>query len=131
MILGLEDISGGTAIVSFLIWLVLSALFYLVCYMAALNVLDDQTKNSWLKVPAMGAAAFPAAGLIAVFNYKPLVLFVLMAVANYFRIKKRAESGTGDPINLPLFYIASYGYLVLVLVLAYYFPTLAKSLVQG
>lgn len=62
MVLGLDDIPGGAGILSFLIWLVLSGLFYLVCYQAALNVLDDVTKNSLLKIPAMLAAAVPSAG---------------------------------------------------------------------
>ena len=53
MILGLEDIPGGTPLFSFFVWLALSGLFYLVCYVAVLNVLDDITRNSLLKIPAM------------------------------------------------------------------------------
>jgi hypothetical protein len=43
MILGIEDIAGGTTILAFLIWLGLSAIFYLVSYLAALN----QPHNPW------------------------------------------------------------------------------------
>jgi hypothetical protein len=39
MILGLDDIPGGTAFISFLFWIILTGLYYLVCYQAALNVL--------------------------------------------------------------------------------------------
>ena len=62
MILGLDDIPGGTTFISFLTWVGLTGLYYLVCYLAALNVLDDVTRNSWLKVPVMMLAAIPAAG---------------------------------------------------------------------
>ena len=126
MILGLDDIPGGAGIVSFLIWLGLSGLFYLVCYQAALNVLDDVTKNSVLKVPAMLAATVPSAGLMAVFNYKPFILFVIMAVANHFRIKSFGQPGkklAGLKINQPLFYFASYAYLILLVALAVYFQS--------
>lgn len=123
MILGLDDIAGGSAIAAFIIWLGLSGLFYLVCYAAALNVIDDQTGNSWLKIPAMWFAALPSAGLMAVFGYKPLVLIILMGAANYFRVKKRATPKT----SLPLLYIASYGYLALMLGLTYYLPSFVKS----
>ena len=88
MILGLDDIPGGTTFISFLIWVVLTGLYYLVCYLAALNVLDDVTRTSWLKVPVMMLAAIPAAGLIAIFQYKPLVFAVLVSIANYFRVQK-------------------------------------------
>ena len=66
MILGLEDIPGGTPLFSFFIWLGLSGLFYLVCYVAVLNVLDDLTRNSLLKIPAMLGAAIPLAGLMEI-----------------------------------------------------------------
>ena len=32
MILGLEDIPGGTTFIAFAVWLVLTGLYYLVCY---------------------------------------------------------------------------------------------------
>jgi len=127
MILGLEDIPGGTGIVSFLIWLALSALFYLVCYVAALNVIDDLTQNSVLKIPAMLGAAVPAAGLMAILHYKPLILIIVTAVANYFRVNALGKPGSkkfaGMAINKPLFFLASYGYLLLVLILALYFQS--------
>lgn len=127
MILGLDDIPGGAGFVSFLIWLGLSGLFYLACYQAALNVLDDFTRNSVVKIPVMLAAAFPSAGLMAVLNYKPLILFFIMAVSNYFRIKSLSQPGNkklgGLKINKPLFFCASYAYLSLVLALALYFQS--------
>jgi hypothetical protein len=127
MILGLDDIPGGAGIVSFLIWLALSGLFYLVCYQAALNVMDDFTKNSLTKIPVMLAAAVPSAGLMAVLNYRPLILFIITIISNYFRIKSFGQPGSkmlsGMQINKPLFYFASYSYLSLVLALAMYFQS--------
>ncbi len=127
MILGLDDIPGGAGFVSFLIWLTLSALFYLVCYVAALNVIDDLTQNSVIKIPAMLVAAVPGAGVMAILNYKPLVLFILMVVLNYFRVKALGKPGNkefkGLILNKPLFFIASYGYLILLLILANYFQS--------
>ncbi len=127
MILGLDDIPGGAGIVSFLIWLGLSGLFYLVCYQAALNVLDDVTKNSLLKIPAMLLAAVPSAGLMAILHYKFLVLFVIASIANHFRIQSLNKEGNkkfeGIEINKPLFYFASYVYLILVFLLADYFQS--------
>ena len=126
MVLGLEDIPGGTPFVAFLIWLVLSGLYYLVCYLAVLNVLDDQTQNSLLKIPAMLAAAIPSAGLMAVFNYKPFVLGTLMCVMNLYRIRtmQTSDKWKDVKINPSLFYLASYGYIFTLIVLAIYFPTL-------
>ena len=126
MILGLEDIPGGTPIASFLIWLALSGLYYLVCYLAVLNVLDDLTQNSLLKIPAMLGAAVPAAGVMAVFQYKPFALGALMCVLNFYRIRnmQTAEKWKDITINQPLFYGASYTYIFLLIYLAVYFPTI-------
>ena len=131
MILGLDDIPGGTTFISLLIWVILTGLYYLVCYMAALNVLDDVTRNSWLKVPAMILAAIPAAGLMTIFQYKPFVFAILVSIANYFRVQKiirTPSSKWGDmKINPALFYLSSYGYIALLTTLAFYFPTLDFS----
>ena len=125
MILGLEDIPGGSTAISFLLWLGYTLLFYLVCYVAALNVMDDLTKNSWVKIPAMWALAVVSAGLMSILHYNPLVLVVIMVVANYSRVQKQISSNNKnlkDPkISKTLFYIASYGYILLVLGFAYYF----------
>ena len=125
MILGLEDIPGGSTAISFLVWLGLTLLFYLVCYVAALNVVDDLTKNSWVKIPAMWALAVVSAGLMSILHYKPLALVTIMAATNYSRVQKQISSDNKnfkDPkMSKTLFYIASYGYIFLVLGLAYYF----------
>ena len=127
MILGLDDIPGGTTFISLLIWVILTGLYYLVCYMAALNVLDDVTRNSWLKLPAMMLTAIPPAGLMTIFQYKPFVFAILVSIANYFRVQKiirTPSSKWGDmKINPTLFYLASYGYIVLLTILAFSFPT--------
>ena len=87
MILGLDDITGGREIVGFFVWLGLTFLFYLVGYVAALNVIDDLTKNRWIKIPIMWGIAFVTSGLMSILNYNPLILFFVMLVANYFRLK--------------------------------------------
>ncbi len=131
MILGLDDIPGGTTFVSFLFWVVLTGLYYLVCYLAALNVLDDVTRNSWLKVPAMLCAAIPSAGLMAVFHYKPFIFAILVSIANYFRVQKMIQSPNpkwgAKKVNPTLFYLASYGYIAILTTLAFYFPTLVTN----
>ena len=128
MILGLEDIPGGTPLFSFFIWLALSGLFYLSCYVVVLNVLDDITRNSLLKIPAMLGASIPAAGLMAVFQYKPYALGLLILVANFYRVRDKIqntpEKWGGLKINPPLFYFSSYAYIFLLIALAFYFPTL-------
>ncbi|MCS5622878.1 MAG: hypothetical protein NZ735_02865 [Candidatus Marinimicrobia bacterium] len=124
MILGLDDITGGKEIVDFLIWLGLTFLFYLVGYVAALNVVDDLTKNNWVKIPAMWSLAFVTSGLMSIFNYNPLILFFIMLVANYLRLKNLILSSNEKyknlKLNKALFYIASYGYILLVLGITHY-----------
>ncbi len=53
MILGIEDITGGATLLAFLIWLGFTGLFYVVMYLTVLNVSDDFTKNSFLKIPLL------------------------------------------------------------------------------
>ena len=124
MILGLDDITGGKEIVAFFIWLGLTCLFYLVGYVAALNIVDDLTKNSWIKVPAMWGLSIVTAGLMSILNYNPLILFFIMLVANFLRLKNiTSHHGTklkGIKVNKILFYISSYGYIFLVLLITHY-----------
>ncbi len=124
MILGVDDITGGKELLDFLVWLVLSFLFYLVGYVAALNVIDDLTKNRWIKVPAMWILAFVTSGLMSILNYNPLILFFVMLVANYFRLKNLAlssnESHNNQNSSKAILYIASYGYILLVLGITHY-----------
>ena len=124
MILGLDDITGGREIVGFFVWLGLTFLFYLVGYVAALNVIDDLTKNSWIKVPIMWGLAFVTSGLMSILSYNPLILFFVMLVANYFRLKNLTLSNNEKFENFApskaIFYIASYGYILLVLGITHY-----------
>ena len=87
MILGIEDITGGKEIIAFFVWFGLTFLFYLVSYVAALNVIDDITKNSWTKVPAMWGLSIITAGLMSILSYNPLILFFIMLAANFLRLK--------------------------------------------
>jgi len=124
MILGLDDITGGREIVGFFVWLGLTFLFYLVCYVAALNVIDDLTKNRWIKIPIMWGLAFVTSGLMSILNYNPLILFFVMLMANYFRLKNLTLSDNEKFGNFApskaIFYIASYGYILLVLGITHY-----------
>ena len=124
MILGLDDILGSKAIVDFFIWLGLTGLFYMSGYVVALNVVDNITKNSWIKIPAMWSLSFVTSGLMSIFNYNPLILFFIMLVANFFRLKKLSahdnESYTDLKLNKIIFYLASYGYIFLVLAVTHY-----------
>ena len=124
MILGLDDITGGREIVGFFVWLGLTSLFYLVGYVAALNVIDDLTKNRWIKIPIMWGIAFVTSGLMSILNYNPLILFFVMLVANYFRLKNLTLSNNEKFENSApgkaIFYIASYGYILLVLGITHY-----------
>jgi len=124
MILGLDDITGGREIVGFFVWLGLTFLFYLVGYVAALNVIDDLTKNRWIKIPIMWGIAFVTSGLMSILNYNPLILFFVMLVANYFRLKNLTLSNNEKFENSApgkaIFYIASYGYILLVLGITHY-----------
>ena len=131
MILGLDDITGGREIVGFFVWLGLTFLFYLVGYVSALNVIDDLTKNRWIKVPIMWGLAFVTSGLMSILNYNPLILFFAMLVANYFRLKNLTLSNNEKFENFPpskaIFYIASYGYILLVLGITHYIDFLNNS----
>ena len=124
MILGLDDITGGREIVGFFVWLGLTFLFYLVGYVAALNVIDDLTKNRWIKIPIMWGLAFVTSGLMSILSYNPLILFFVMLVANYFRLKNLTLSDNEKIENFAprkaIFYIASYGYILLVLGITHY-----------
>jgi len=102
MILGLDDITGGIEIVGFFVWLGLTFLFYLVGYVAALNVIDDLTKNRWIKVPIMWGLAFVTSGLMSILNYNPLILFFVMLVANHFRLKNLTLSNNENMEIAPL-----------------------------
>ena len=131
MILGIDDITGGKQIVDFFVWFGLSFLFYLVGYVAALNVIDDLTKSSWIKVPAMWMLAFVTSGLMSILNYNPLILFFVMLVANYFRLKNLTLSNNEKFENFApskaIFYIASYGYILLVLGITHYIDFRSSS----
>ena len=116
MILGWEDIIGGTTLLALLIWLGFTGLFYLVCYLAALNTFDHITKNSLIKIPLLLVIAPLAAFMISIFNYNPLMLFLLMMISNYFRVKNLGgpddKRFAGITLNRPLFYTASYLYII-------------------
>ena len=131
MILGLDDITGGREIVGFFVWLGLTFLFYLVGYVAALNVTDDLTKNRWIKIPIMWGLAFVTSGLMSILNYNPLILFFVMLVDNYFRLKNLTLSNNEKIENFAsskaIFYIASYGYILLVLGITHYIDFLNNS----
>jgi hypothetical protein len=129
MILSLEDIPWSGGILSFLVWLAQSAVFYFVCFVAAMNAIDDFTRNSAIKVPMMWGISILSAGLMFVLNYRPMALILLMMVANWFRVaqleKKMANENPPAVMNKALYFVASYGYIALT----YYLNLKIRSLV--
>lgn len=129
MILSLDDIPWSGGILSFLIWLAQSAVFYFVCFVAAMNAIDDFTRNSAIKIPMMWGISILSAGLMFVLNYQPIVLIVIMLIANWFRIlqfeKKMANETPPAVMNKALYFLASYGYIFLT----YYIHLKIKFLV--
>jgi len=129
MILSLEDIPWSGGILSFLIWLAQSAVFYFVCFVAAMNAIDDFTRNSAIKVPMMWGISILSAGLMFVLNYRPMALILLMMVANWFRVaqleKKMASENPPAVMNKALYFVASYGYIALT----YYLNLKIRSMV--
>ncbi len=127
MILGWEDIIGGSTIASFLIWLMLTGLFYLVVYLAVLNICDELTQNSFLKVPILLLVSPLVAFIMAIFQYSPLVLFVLISISNFYRVKGIVKSGLKNhknlAINQPLFFGASYLYIIVLFILSLWFQS--------
>lgn len=127
MILSFDDIPGA----DIMVWAGLTFMFYLASYLMALNIIDDITKNSLAKIPFLLAAALPTAFIMAILNYQPIFLLFLMAVSNYFRVKKLAEPGNkrfqGMNVSPPLFYIASYLYIFLACGLGYYLQLPVES----
>lgn len=125
MILGLEDITGGATMLALLIWLGFTALFYPALYLTVLNVSDDLTKNSFLKIPLLILLAPMSAFFMAIFNYNPNLLFFIMMISNYFRVrgmdKKDHPRFKDIQVNKPLFYTASYLYIIGVFGLASWF----------
>jgi len=125
MILGIEDITGGATLLAFLIWLGFTTLFYVVMYLSVLNISDDFTKNSFLKIPLLLLLAPVSSFFMAIFNYNPVVLFFLMMISNYFRVrgmgKKDNPRFKDIQINKALFYTASYFYIVAVFSLTSWF----------
>jgi len=125
MILSWEDVVGGATILSFLIWLGLTGLFYLVCYVAALNTVDDKTQNHPVKIPLLLLLAPISGFFMALFNYNPTLLFILMAITNFYRVRNLNQNGPkglhGLELNKPLFYAASYLYILGILIFASWF----------
>ncbi|MFQ5443097.1 MAG: hypothetical protein ACE5EK_00635 [Nitrospinales bacterium] len=115
MILGWEDIAGGSTFLALFIWVFLTGLFYLVLYLAVVNVTDQKTGNSPVKFPVMLCLSAPGAFFISLFSYNPLILCFLMAVSNYFRTRNLTplEKGPwqGQPPNKLLYILSSYGYI--------------------
>lgn len=111
----------------YIFWTILTMLFYVVCYLAVLNLIDEITKNSYLKIPAMLSASVPGAFLMAILEYQPIFLFAFIIFTNYYRVKQILAPNNpnkkfnGLKLNPILFFSASYFYILLLCSLAYYF----------
>lgn len=73
-------------------------------------------------------ASIPASSAMTLFNYKPMILAVLMGISNFHRVKDFSQPNNkrfaGLQIKKTLFYISSYSYIALVCFLTYYLQTL-------
>jgi hypothetical protein len=102
----------------------LSLLFFLVSYLAVVNVLEDLLGNPFLRIFTMLLLSVPMGFLMAIFSYQPIFMIAIASVANYYRIvqKSKSKSDQGSQEYLTAYcFIGSYVYLLLLCVLGYYF----------
>jgi hypothetical protein len=102
----------------------LSLLFFLVSYLAVVNVLEDILKNPFLRIFTMFLLSAPMGFLMAIFSYQPIFMIAIASIANYYRIvqKSKTKKDKGDEEYLTAYCFAgSYLYLFLLCILAYYF----------
>ena len=102
----------------------LSLLFFLVSYLAVVNVLEDLLSNPFLRIFTMLLLSAPMGFLMAIFSYQPIFMIAIASVANYYRIvqKSKSKRDQGNKEYLAIYYfIGSYLYLLLLCVLGYYF----------
>jgi hypothetical protein len=102
----------------------LSLLFFLVSYLAVVNVLEDLLSNPFLRIFTMLLLSAPMGFLMAIFSYQPIFMIAIASVANYYRIlqKSKAKRDQGNKEYLTTYcFVGSYLYLFLLCVLGYYF----------
>ncbi len=102
----------------------LSLLFFLVSYLAVVNILEDLLDNVFVRIPIMGLFSIPMGFLMAIFSYQPIFMIAVASVANYYRVIQKAKSkkDQGQKKHATAYYfVGSYLYLFLLCVLGYYF----------
>ena len=101
----------------------LSLLFFLVSYLAVVNVLEDILSNSFLRIFTMLLLSVPMGFLMAIFGYQPIFMIAIASVANYYRIvqKSKVKKDNGEEYLAAYCFFGSYLYLFLLCILGYYF----------
>jgi hypothetical protein len=105
-------------------WVGLSLLFFLVSYLAVVNVLEDLLDNFFLKIPAMLFISIPMGFLMAIFSYQPIFMIGIASIANYYRVVQKSKSmkdQDNKKYSVTYHFVGSYLYLFLLCVLGYYF----------
>ncbi len=102
----------------------LSLLFFLVSYLAVVNVLEDLFNNPFLRISIMTMLSVPMGFLMAIFSYQPIFMIAIAFVANYYRIIQKSNTKKNqDNIEYSTAYsfVGSYLYLFLLCILGYHF----------
>ena len=101
----------------------LSLLFFLVSYLAVVNVLEDILSNPFLRIFTMSLLSVPMGFLMAIFGYQPIFMIAIASIANYYRItqKSKTKKNQGEIYLTVYCFIGGYLYLFLLCVLGYYF----------
>ncbi len=102
----------------------LSLIFFLVSYLAVINILEDLLDNVFLRIPIMALFSVPMGFLMAIFSYQPIFMIAIASVANYYRVTQKTkaqEKNDKKKHSTAYYFVGSYLYLFLLCVLGYYF----------
>ena len=107
-----------------IIWLLKSALILAVFHFLIPAVLNAATRNSWVKLPVMVVAGLVAGIFMAWLQYVPYLLFFLWLALNKYTLgamlEPKFEAEANMTIRKPVFYVASYSYIVVACAFAWF-----------
>jgi len=108
-----------------IIWIGKSLLILAIFHFGVPTFVDAATRNSWAKLPAMLFCAIVAGVFMAWLRYAPYLLFFLWLILTYYNLQvmteRKFENESGMRMSKPVFYLASYSYVVLSCLLAWFF----------
>ena len=109
----------------FIYWIGLSILFFLVSYLAVVNLLEDLIEKKILKFFVIIFISILMGFLIAIFNYQPIFMIAVASITNYYRVmhKTKTTKGYNKKTYLINHFMISYLYLFLLCVFGYYFQS--------